>query len=62
MCLIGPTDSNYTNYCMEQTVLIRKELDCAPCQKKVCPLGHHRCMEDITVEEVVATGERLLAR
>jgi len=62
VCLIGPTDSNYTNYCMEQTVLIRKELECAPCQKKVCPLGHHRCMRDITVEEVIAAGERLLAR
>jgi len=62
VCLIGPTDANYTNYCLEHTVLIRKVLDCAPCQKKVCPLGHHRCMKDITVEEVVAVGERLLLR
>lgn len=60
VCLIGPTDVNYTNYCMEHTELIRKDLECSPCQKKVCPLGHHRCMRDITVEEVVAAGERLL--
>ena len=60
VCLIGPNDPNYTNYCMEHTVLIRKELECSPCQRKVCPLGHHRCMRDITVEEVVAAGERLL--
>jgi len=62
VCLIGPTDSNYTNYCLEHTVLIRKEMDCAPCQKKVCPLGHHRCMKDIAVAEVIAAGERLLLR
>lgn len=62
VCLVGPTDPNYTNYCLEQTVLLRKDLPCSPCQRKVCPLGHHRCMRDITVEEVIAAGERLLDR
>lgn len=62
VCLMGPNDPNYTNYCMERTVLIRKELECSPCQRKVCPLGHHRCMRDITVDEVVAAGEQLLVR
>jgi heptosyltransferase-2 len=61
VCLIGPTDPNYTNYCLERTVLLRKDLPCSPCQRKVCPLGHHRCMRDILVEEVVAAGEQLLA-
>lgn len=60
VCLMGPNDPNYTNYCMEHTVLIRKDLPCSPCQRKTCPLGHHRCMRDITVDEVVAAGERLL--
>lgn len=62
VCLMGPNDPNYTNYCLEHTALIRKDLECSPCQRKVCPLGHHRCMRDITVDEVVAAGERLLAR
>ncbi len=60
VCLMGPNDPNYTDYCMERTVLLRKDLPCSPCQRKVCPLGHHRCMKDITVQEVVAAGERLL--
>ena len=60
VCLMGPNDPNYTNYCLERQVVIRKDLDCSPCQRKVCPLGHHRCMRDITVDEVVAAGERLL--
>jgi heptosyltransferase-2 len=61
VCLMGPNDPNYTDYCMERQILIRKELPCSPCQRKVCPLGHHQCMRDITVEEVIAAGERLLA-
>lgn len=62
VCLIGPSDPSYTDYCMERTELLRKDLDCSPCQRKTCPLGHHRCMKDITVAEVVAAGERLLLR
>jgi heptosyltransferase-2 len=61
VCLMGPNDPNYTDYCMERQILIRKELPCSPCQRKVCPLGHHQCMRDITVAEVIAAGEQLLA-
>ena len=63
VCLMGPNDRNYTEYCMDDTVLIQKaELECVPCQRKICPLGHHQCMKDITVDEVVAAGQELLAR
>ncbi len=62
VCLMGPNDRNYTDYCMADTVLIQKDLPCVPCQRKVCPLGHHQCMKDIAVDEVIAAGERLLAR
>lgn len=62
VCIMGPTDPRYTNYCLDETVLIRKDLDCSPCHRKVCPLQHHACMRDITVAEVVAAGEQLLAR
>lgn len=61
VCLFGPTDLDYTRYCLDRTVIVRKELECAPCQRKVCPLGHHRCMRDITEAEVIAAGESLLA-
>ncbi len=56
--LMGPNDPRYTDYCMDDTVLIRKTLPCSPCQRKICPLGHHDCMRLITTEEVIsaATG------
>ena len=62
VCVMGPNDPNYTDYCMDRTILIRKELECSPCQRKICPLGHHQCMRDISVDEVVAAGEELLGR
>ena len=60
VCIMGPSDPRYTDYCLEKTVVLRKQLDCSPCQRQVCPLGHHDCMKLVTVEEVVEAGERLL--
>lgn len=60
VCLMGPSDRAYTDYCLQDTVVIQKDLPCMPCQRPTCPLGHHRCMRDITVDEVLAAGERLL--
>lgn len=62
VCVMGPTDSRYTDYCLEEQVVIqRRELPCVPCQRKTCPLGHHECMTRVEVDEVVAAAERLLA-
>jgi heptosyltransferase II len=30
------------------------DLDCIGCHKRACPLGHHRCMRDLSVEMVFA--------
>lgn len=62
VCLMGPNDPRYTEYCMDESIVIRKELECSPCQLKVCPLGHRRCMTDITAEEVLAACTTLLQR
>ncbi len=63
VCLMGPNDPRYTNYALEDQVVIQKtELACVPCQLKSCPLGHHECMKRITVDEVIATAERFLDR
>jgi heptosyltransferase-2 len=35
-------------------------LDCRPCHKPTCRLGHHRCMTEIGTEEVLAATQRAL--
>ncbi|NRA76320.1 MAG: hypothetical protein HRU16_10305, partial [Planctomycetes bacterium] len=60
--LMGPTSPDYTDAFLETTRVIRKELDCSPCQQKVCPLGHHRCMEEIEPDQVVSEVRGFLER
>lgn len=49
-----------TNYAKERSVRIA--VDCGPCQKKVCPLGHHKCMTGVTSEMVYDAAVELLDR
>lgn len=62
VCLIGPNDRRYTDYCLERQEVIQKDLPCIPCQRKVCPLKHNRCMKDITVDEVLSAAKGMLER
>jgi heptosyltransferase-2 len=52
--LFGPTDPRLvaTHYARETCLSLN--LDCQPCMERTCPLGHHRCMRDISVEMVYA--------
>jgi heptosyltransferase-2 len=60
--LFGPTDPRWAdNYHPDETRL-RLDLPCSPCGKKACPLGHQRCMRDLTVEQVLAAVEKRLAK
>lgn len=58
--VFGSTDPRWTqtDYPLERDVRI--EVDCGPCQKKVCPLGHHKCMTGVSVEMVFAAACELL--
>ena len=60
--LFGPTHMAWTETYHRKAVHIQKTLPCGPCQKRICPLGHHRCMEELTPAEVFAAACELLAR
>ncbi|MCX8118185.1 MAG: lipopolysaccharide heptosyltransferase II [Desulfobacterota bacterium] len=51
VAIFGPTDPSATGPWGEGHVVVKKEVSCSPCFKRVCPTDH-RCMEQITVEEV----------
>jgi heptosyltransferase-2 len=50
--IFGPTDPERT-VIPGATHVIRQRLACQPCYQRECPLGHHRCMADVTVDEVL---------
>jgi heptosyltransferase-2 len=58
VCIFGPTRHLETHQWMNDTeILLRKEMACAPCMKRVCPLKHHECMKLITAADVLAVLE-----
>jgi len=57
--IMGPTDPRYTNANLDRTIIVRKELDCSPCHRKVCP-RQHECMTEIRPAEVFTAAQRLL--
>lgn len=61
--ILGPNIPQLTASSLERCEVVRLEgLDCSPCAERTCPLGHHRCMQDLSVEAVLAGVERVLAR
>jgi heptosyltransferase-2 len=52
--LFGPTSPKMTQTFSPYETTVTLGLDCQPCLKRKCPLGHHRCMRDLTVERVEA--------
>jgi heptosyltransferase II len=58
--LFGPIDPRWSRNYQEQTTELSIPLDCAPCGQRTCPLGHHRCMRDLTVDQVLTAVGRML--
>lgn len=50
--LFGPTDQAWSDNHFEHAVNLQLKLECSPCQQRVCPLKHHRCMRDLSVDQV----------
>jgi len=57
--ILGPTNPDYTAANLDRTIVIRKEMDCSPCHKKICP-REHQCMTEITAAEVFTAAKKLL--
>ncbi|RXJ90914.1 ADP-heptose--LPS heptosyltransferase [Arcobacter sp. CECT 8983] len=52
--IFGPTRFKETNQWNNPNEnIITKNLECAPCMKRTCPLKHHNCMKFITAQDVL---------
>ncbi|NOX53216.1 MAG: lipopolysaccharide heptosyltransferase II [Planctomycetes bacterium] len=59
--LFGPTHIAWSETFYGRAVHMQQPVECGPCQKRVCPEGHHRCMRDLTVERVFEQVVAILA-
>lgn len=53
VALFGPTNYIETAPFSQNALLLRLNLPCQPCMKRSCPLGHHKCMDDLTPQIVL---------
>ena len=56
VALFGSTHQAWTETYFPGEIRLQREVPCGPCQQRVCPLGHHRCMNELTVDEVFAAS------
>jgi len=61
VCLEGPMDGERTYSGNPYETRVHVDLPCMPCNKQECPLGHKRCMTDLTVEHVFASVVQTLS-
>lgn len=58
--LFGPTHIAWSETNYARAAHVQMPVECGPCQKRVCPLGHHKCLRDLSPETVFGAVERML--
>ncbi len=59
--VFGPTEQRWTDTSHGRETIVKVEVPCGPCHKKVCPLEEQICMTRVTVDAVLGACEGQLA-
>jgi heptosyltransferase II len=62
LTLFGPTHTKWSETFYKKSLHLQLDLDCGPCQQRVCPLAHHRCMRDMGIDLVFRAATSLLEK
>ncbi len=58
--LFGPTHIAWTRTHHPMAWHVNHPVPCGPCQRPICPEGHHRCMRDLAPESVYRIARRVI--
>ena len=53
VAIYGSTSPGFTPPISEEAHIVRRSLDCSPCFKRTCPLGHKDCLNKLMPEQVL---------
>ncbi|MFH5805633.1 lipopolysaccharide heptosyltransferase II [Alienimonas sp. DA493] len=59
--LFGPTHIAWSETFHANATHLQLPVDCGPCQQRTCPLGHHKCMQDLSPDRVFAAVREALS-
>lgn len=59
--IFGSTSPEHTPPLAKQVRIVRSTIDCSPCFERHCPLGHHKCMQELPPAQVQQALNELLA-
>lgn len=60
VAIFGPTKDKETSQWMNpKGIIVKREMDCAPCMKRTCPLKHHECMKLIEASDILTAVQEL---
>ena len=59
VAIFGPTNPRRTGPYSPMARVVSLGVDCAPCYRRTCPLGHHACMQALETDQVLAQVREL---
>ncbi len=60
LAFFGPTDPTRTRPVGQEHQVLYTDRWCSPCFRRRCPLLHHRCLRDLSVDQAVERSIRIL--